>query len=121
MPFTSVGTVQFVTTLLSAGEEEEQPLFPSAASPIPSPAGSSLVNYGHQLLGKSNHCEPFARGVEKPIQTPHCLLLPVQTGGGLMLPAFPALLLSWEERGKRRTKMEGGGSVGSNYMCSAEA
>lgn len=44
---------------------------------------------------------------KNPSQTPHCLILLVQAGGGLVLPAFPALLLSCKERGKRRMKMEG--------------
>lgn len=110
-----------LTALVGAEEVKEQLLFPSAASPVPSPVGSNLVHYWHWLVGEANHCEPFARGMEKSIHTPPRLLLFVQTGGGLVLPALPALLPRWEERGKRRRKVQGGGSTGSYYACSVEA
>lgn len=90
-------------------------MFPSAASPAPSPADSS------QLLGEGNLYELSTSGVENPIQTLCCLLLLAQLGEGLVLPTTSALLLSWEERGKKRMKMEGEGSMGNNYMCSDEA
>lgn len=105
----------WLTPLLDVREAEEQPMFPSAASPVPSPADSS------QLLGEGNLYELSTSGVENPIQTLYCLLFLVQLGEGLVLPATPALLLSWEERGKKRMKMEEEGSMGNNYMCSDEA
>lgn len=108
---------QWLTTLLWGKEIEEQSLFPSAAKSVPLPMGRSPVNCWHQLLVEANHCEPFARHLEKPIQTPCCLFVSAQTGGRLVLPAFPALLRSGEERGERKAE----GSIGSNYMCSAEA
>lgn len=53
------GDCGWLTALLSARTVEELPLFPSAASPVPSPVGGSLVKYRHQLTGEENHCEPF--------------------------------------------------------------
>lgn len=63
---------QWLTTLLRAKEMQEQSLFPSAAKSVPLPTGRSLVNCWHQLLVEANHCEPFARQMEKPIQIPTC-------------------------------------------------
>jgi len=45
---------------------EEQPLFPSAASPAPWPAESSLVNHRCQLLWAANCCGPFASSGKNP-------------------------------------------------------
>lgn len=107
MPFPSLWTVNdssHCSEQKRNGRTVLVPLFPSAAESVPLHMGRGLVNYWHQLLVEANHCEPFAGHVEKPIQTPCCLFVFAQTGGGFVLLAFPALLPSGEERGKRKTE-----------------